>query len=113
MQKICPRCHSTFECLASDIAKCPCSELKISKETQIYLEKTKYDCLCNTCLIELNQQVTDSEKYSFPISKEHLIEGVHYYYEGPYLVMTELYHIIRGHCCQSGCRHCAYGFLKS
>jgi hypothetical protein len=27
-----------------------------------------------------------------------------------YLVFTEVYHLKRGHCCQSGCRHCPYGF---
>jgi Family of unknown function (DUF5522) len=58
--------------------------------------------------MELDNQVAEASKYQFPISQENLIEGVHYYYEGPYLVMTELYHIIRGHCCKSGCRHCAY-----
>ena len=25
-------------------------------------------------------------------------------------VMTELYLKQRGHCCESGCRHCPYGF---
>jgi hypothetical protein len=29
-----------------------------------------------------------------------------------YLVFTEAYHRKRGHCCQSGCRHCPYGFDK-
>ena len=35
-----------------------------------------------------------------------------FYYEGPYLVFTEAYHLRRGRCCQSGCRHCPYGFIK-
>ncbi|MHB1673672.1 MAG: DUF5522 domain-containing protein [Acidobacteriaceae bacterium] len=34
------------------------------------------------------------------------------YFDGPYLVFTEAYHRKRGYCCQSGCRHCPYGFLK-
>jgi hypothetical protein len=33
-----------------------------------------------------------------------------FYYDGPYLVFTEDYHLRRGYCCQSGCRHCPYGF---
>ncbi len=33
-----------------------------------------------------------------------------FYYEGPYLVFTAAYHLKRGSCCQSGCRHCPYGF---
>ncbi len=35
------------------------------------------------------------------------------YFDGPYLVFTEAYHRKRGYCCQSGCRHCPYGFKKS
>ncbi|HEX7159169.1 MAG TPA: DUF5522 domain-containing protein [Edaphobacter sp.] len=31
-----------------------------------------------------------------------------FYYEGPYLVFTEIYHLKRGYCCNSGCRHCPY-----
>ena len=36
-----------------------------------------------------------------------------FYYDGPYLVFTEAYHLRRGYCCQSGCRHCPYGFRAS
>lgn len=35
-----------------------------------------------------------------------------YYFDGPYLVFTAAYHLKRGFCCQSGCRHCPYGFQK-
>jgi len=31
------------------------------------------------------------------------------YIEGPYLVFTAQYHLRRGSCCHSGCRHCPYG----
>jgi hypothetical protein len=31
-----------------------------------------------------------------------------FYYEGPYLVFTEAYHLKRGYCCNSNCRHCPY-----
>ena len=42
--------------------------------------------------------------------KRELIEGVHFYREGPYLVFTELYLRERGYCCESGCRHCPWGY---
>jgi hypothetical protein len=32
-----------------------------------------------------------------------------YYFEGPNLVFTAAYHLKRGTCCGSGCRHCPYG----
>ena len=30
------------------------------------------------------------------------------YLDGPYLVFTAAYHLRRGYCCNSGCRHCPY-----
>jgi len=44
--------------------------------------------------------------------KPRLVEGVHFYREGPYVVFTELYLRERGYCCESGCRHCPYGYRK-
>ncbi|WP_196890726.1 DUF5522 domain-containing protein [Aureivirga marina] len=29
-----------------------------------------------------------------------------------YKVFTEKYHLKRGYCCKSGCRHCPYGYDK-
>ena len=39
-----------------------------------------------------------------------LTEGEDFYYEGAYLVFTEKFLRERGSCCESGCRHCPYGF---
>jgi hypothetical protein len=41
-----------------------------------------------------------------------LIEGEDFYYEGPYLVFTGKFLRERGYCCESGCRHCPWGFRK-
>ena len=41
-----------------------------------------------------------------------LIEGVDFYYEGGFMVFTEKFLRDRGYCCESGCRHCPYGFRK-
>jgi hypothetical protein len=30
------------------------------------------------------------------------------YMEGPYVVFTAQYHLRRGYCCNSDCRHCPY-----
>lgn len=39
------------------------------------------------------------------------VEGEDYYYNAEgYIVFTEKYHLKRGYCCQSGCKHCPYGF---
>ncbi len=41
--------------------------------------------------------------------EEELQEGLDYYMDGPYLVFTAAYHLKRGYCCASRCRHCPYG----
>ncbi|MFL6256551.1 MAG: DUF5522 domain-containing protein [Pyrinomonadaceae bacterium] len=38
-----------------------------------------------------------------------LVEGVDFYREGAYVVFTAAYHLRRGSCCKSGCRHCPFG----
>jgi Family of unknown function (DUF5522) len=43
---------------------------------------------------------------------DDLVQGVHYYMEDGFMVFTALYLIQRGYCCQSGCRHCPYGFVR-
>jgi hypothetical protein len=35
--------------------------------------------------------------------------GIDYYLEAGNLVFTAAFHLQRGHCCQSVCRHCPYG----
>jgi hypothetical protein len=41
------------------------------------------------------------------------LEPEDYYFEGPNLVFTAAYHLKRGSCCGSGCRHCPYGKEKT
>lgn len=44
---------------------------------------------------------------------EKLREGEDYYIgDDGLLVMTEAYLRRRGTCCENGCRHCPYGFVK-
>jgi hypothetical protein len=47
------------------------------------------------------------------LDQNNLKEGEDYYItpEG-YRCFTEKYHLKRGHCCKSGCRHCPYGLDK-
>jgi len=109
----CPRCTATFECKVGDISNCQCSEVKLSDLTQSFIAKTDFDCLCRNCLLQLNQLVRISAQHTFPRQKEFFIEGLHFYKEQDNWVFTELYHLLRGHCCKNGCRHCVYGFKKT
>jgi 2-iminoacetate synthase ThiH len=37
-----------------------------------------------------------------------LVEGEDFYREGAVIVFTARFHLKRGYCCESGCRHCPY-----
>jgi hypothetical protein len=39
-------------------------------------------------------------------------EGDYYLSPEGFIVFTEQYHLKRGYCCKSGCKHCPYGFDK-
>jgi hypothetical protein len=41
------------------------------------------------------------------------LEGEDFYREGPFIVFTEAYLRRRGYCCESGCRHCPWGYDPS
>jgi Family of unknown function (DUF5522) len=43
---------------------------------------------------------------------EQLVEGIDYYVENGFAVFTAHYLRNRGYCCESGCRHCPYGFVR-
>jgi hypothetical protein len=45
---------------------------------------------------------------SNPKPQAKLVEGIHYYLENGLMVFTSFYHLQRGSCCASGCRHCPY-----
>ncbi|NVJ63616.1 MAG: hypothetical protein HWD84_05240 [Flavobacteriaceae bacterium] len=34
----------------------------------------------------------------------------YYWTDQGFKVFTESYHLKRGYCCESGCRHCPYGY---
>lgn len=42
---------------------------------------------------------------------KNLVELIDFYFdENGYMVLTEQYHINKGHCCGHGCRHCPFDF---
>jgi hypothetical protein len=47
------------------------------------------------------------------IDEPPLLEGIDYYIENDLFVFTAAYLQRRGYCCESGCRHCPYGFQDS
>jgi len=45
-------------------------------------------------------------------TKNEKSEEPDFYMENGFVVFTRSYHLKRGYCCKSGCRHCPYGFKK-
>ncbi|MBC7588690.1 MAG: hypothetical protein H7178_10065 [Chitinophagaceae bacterium] len=41
---------------------------------------------------------------------KQVVEGIDFYYEDGYMVLTEQYHLDQGFCCGNGCRHCPFNF---
>ena len=52
----------------------------------------------------VNKSVPEAQESS----SEQKLQPEDFYYEGPFLVFTAKYHLKRGYCCNSGCRHCPY-----
>lgn len=53
---------------------------------------------------------TEENKSPPSASGDPLLEDVDFYIENGLYVFTQHYLLKRGYCCQSGCRHCPYGF---
>ena len=41
-----------------------------------------------------------------------LVEGEDYYLDHGLMVLTARYHLLRGYCCDQGCRHCPFEELS-
>ena len=54
------------------------------------------------------ERATPREQRDDRARSEPLVAGVDYYVERGCLVFTREYHLKRGYCCNSGCRHCPY-----
>lgn len=66
--------------------------------------------LCHKCLLHYKSLLAKAADYPLDGRRTKPIEGTHYYMENGFMVFTELYHVSKGYCCKSGCRHCTYGY---
>jgi alkyl hydroperoxide reductase subunit AhpF len=53
-------------------------------------------------------KLESAREHDSPKTEPLPLEPGDYYMDGPNLVFTEQYHLKRGYCCGSGCRHCPY-----
>jgi hypothetical protein len=83
------------------------------KSVDDFLEESHFNQLCKKCTAHFESLTLLAQNQKFPTKPADYIQDVHYYLENNFWVFTELYHFLRGTCCGSGCRHCAYGFTKN
>jgi hypothetical protein len=74
-----------------------------------YVRPTMSDELKRRAMNDLSVAMNENASGHRPSSIVHRpIEGEDFYREGATIVFTALYHLRRGYCCGSGCRHCPY-----
>ncbi|MEJ6589169.1 MAG: DUF5522 domain-containing protein [Crocinitomicaceae bacterium] len=52
------------------------------------------------------------EDYSLFSKRKDMKSSDYYVSSDGYIVFTEKYHLKRGYCCKSSCKHCPYDFNK-
>src|ERR1039458_5138125 len=71
---------------------------------------------CNLSLLYFSHYFVSFNNFAAMIFGEKPTDKLdkedYYLTEEGYIVFTEAYHLKRGYCCQSNCRHCPYGFNK-
>jgi hypothetical protein len=58
--------------------------------------------------MDRDSKLGPAPEHDSPKAEPLPLEPGDYYMEGPHLVFTAQYHLKRGYCCGSGCRHCPY-----
>ena len=78
-------------------------KIPATKAMKAFAPKTKVNEACSSAGTDSHPQTESTVK-----SSSALVEGEDYYSEGAVIVFTAHYHLRRGYCCESGCRHCPY-----
>ena len=119
-RKSCIKCGAAFDCgEGSGDAGCWCAGLPA-----VFPYGHDGDCLCPACLKQLLKKRIDAFvadylagkvenlALSYRTDSRELVEDIDYYLEGNRWVLTVWYHLKRGYCCGSGCRHCPYDHVN-
>lgn len=113
----CPVCDAPNGCrLETGEAykgRCWCEHLTLPTGAVRRLQAELPDprCLCRTCLesIAANPEITWEElARRRQDTTPPPISAGDCYMEGSAMIFTEQYHLNRGSCCESGCRHCPF-----
>jgi len=106
-QECCPLCGQPNDCQLCTTAAykgpCWCEAANIPDEllARVPVDLRKKACICRSCVTGFY------EKHSAN-SPQSLCSPDYYVDPDGRLVFTADYHLRRGYCCGSGCRHCPY-----
>lgn len=119
--KKCSSCGTPFTCgNVDENHTCWCNSYP-----PLFTPNKVVDCLCPICLKAASAEKIDAyvasltpEEALCNKAKElpktsQLIEGLDYYVEDGKFVFKSWYHLKRGSCCESDCRHCPYGYKNN
>jgi len=102
----CPLCGGLNECqLCSPAAykgPCWCGSVEIPSVllARVPDHLRNRACICQKC-------VTEFHRSKNPSGRQKILPG-DFYFDSGMIVFTAAYHLRRGFCCGSGCRHCPY-----
>lgn len=104
---LCPLCGGPNGCqlCTPDAYKGPCwcalVEIPEPLLAQVPEASRNRTCICRDCVMRFHRAKPDSAH------SPKLLPG-EFYFEAGLLVFTAKYHLRRGFCCGSNCRHCPY-----
>ena len=115
--KLCSSCNSSFTC-GMATGNCWCYHFP-----PIFQPEPNATCICPDCLktaiiARINDYVstitpaTALTNMAKNLPKVANQIDIDYYIEGGLTVFTAWFHLKRGYCCKSNCRHCPYGYKK-
>jgi len=118
MKKICPSCSHRFNCQEERVEQCWCAAFP-----PFPAEEKGGSCLCPHCLKQEALRCVERFVADYKSGRRQntaprywqpppLAEGFDFYMEDGKMVLTSWFHLKRGNCCGSGCRHCPYGHIN-
>ena len=101
---LCPLCQRPNGCRSCTSAAykgpCWCMTVRIPDEllARVPADSRNRACICSACVTEFHR-----ERGATPA-----LQPGDYYFDKGLMVFVAAYHLRRGYCCGSGCRHCPY-----
>jgi hypothetical protein len=103
----CPLCRRPNDCrlcaAPADNVSCWCAQVEIPEAllAQVPAESRNKSCLCRDCVTTFHRSKNSGIAMSETLPSD-------FYFHNGLMVFTAAYHLRRGYCCGSGCRHCPY-----